>query len=110
MNTRLTQFIPFGNRHHHWYDRYLNGKNLNWMWPAIGGIGLGAGLMYILDPDRGRRRRAIARDKVTSAVNRTGEAIRSKSRDLQNRTRGIAAETGSLLRSDEAAKQSELKQ
>ena len=29
----------------------------------IGGVGLGAALMYIFDPDRGGRRRALIRDK-----------------------------------------------
>ena len=82
------------------------------MWSALGGIGLGAGLgaglMYLLDPDRGSRRRAIARDKITSAVNRTGQAIGEKSRDLRNRARGIAAETGSLLRSSQAAEKADV--
>ena len=32
----------------------------------LGGIGLGAGLMYIFDPDRGRRRRATARDAAAA--------------------------------------------
>lgn len=35
------------------------------------GIGIGAGLMYALDP-QGNRRRALARDKVTKAVHKTG--------------------------------------
>ncbi len=30
----------------------------------LGGIGLGAALMYMVDPDRGKRRRALVRDKL----------------------------------------------
>jgi len=108
MNKRLFQLIPFGNKRQHWYARYLNGKSVNWMWAALGGVGLGAGLMYILDPDRGKGRRAFARDKVTSAVNKTGEAISRKSHDLKERARGVIAETGSFLQSDKAVKESEV--
>ena len=103
MNNYLAQFIPFRNRQHHWYERYFNGNTLNRMWPILGGIGVGAGLMYILDPDRGKARRAVARDKVTGAVNRTGKALGKKSRDLSNRARGVIAETSALFRSDEVA-------
>jgi hypothetical protein len=110
MNIRLAQFIPFGSKRQHWYERYFNGSDVNWMLPVLGGIGLGAGLMYIFDPDGGRSRRAVARDRVTSAANRTGKAIGSKSRDLKNRARGIIAETGSMFRSDEAAEGSGLRQ
>jgi hypothetical protein len=111
MNKRLTQYIPFTGKHQSWHERYLNRvSGANWMWPVIGGIGLGAGLMYILDPDRGSRRRAVARDKITSAVNKTGKAISSKSRDLTNRARGVVAETGSMLRGDEVTERSEQRQ
>jgi hypothetical protein len=34
----------------------------------IGGMGVGASLMYMLDPDRGSRRRALVRDKIISAA------------------------------------------
>jgi uncharacterized membrane protein/osmotically-inducible protein OsmY len=67
----------------------------------LGGIGIGAGLMYVLDPDRGGRRRAIVRDKVVSAANRTPDAIGTTARDLTNRARGIVAEMGSMLSREE---------
>jgi len=99
MNRRLTQFISFGNRRRHWYERYFNGNSVNWMWPTLGGIGLGAGLgaglMYLLDPDLGRSRRAFARNKVTSAVDRTAASISKTSHDLKDRARGVIAETSS---------------
>ena len=57
------------------------------------GIGIGAGLMYILDPDRGRRRRALARDKAVKTWNRSERYLEKVGRDLANRTRGLAQET-----------------
>ncbi|HEU4874987.1 MAG TPA: BON domain-containing protein [Pyrinomonadaceae bacterium] len=53
------------------------------------GLGLGTGLMYLLDPDRGRRRRALLRDKGAWAARKTGDCIRVTARDLRNRTQGI---------------------
>jgi uncharacterized membrane protein len=61
------------------------------------GLGLGAGLMYFLDPDRGRRRRALARDTATHLMNATDDAIGTTSRDLSNRMRGLVAEATSLF-------------
>lgn len=58
------------------------------------GVGLGAALMYLLDPERGRTRRKLLGDKLTRAANVTGDAIAGKSRDLRNRAQGVLAETG----------------
>src|SRR5215510_227962 len=59
----------------------------------LGGIGLGAALMYLLDPDRGARRRALARDKAVHFGRVAGERLGARSRDLRNRARGLAART-----------------
>lgn len=64
----------------------------------LGGLGLGAALMYVLDPERGKRRRALVRDKAVRVASRTGERIEARSRDLRNRVRGVAAEAKSLTR------------
>jgi osmotically-inducible protein OsmY len=58
----------------------------------LGCVGLGLGLMYLLDPNTGRRRRALIRDKARSYWKDTGTAIGKKVRDTQNRARGMAAQ------------------
>lgn len=68
----------------------------------LGGVGLGAGLMYLLDPDGGRRRRALARDKAVHGLKASGKALRRTSVDVGNRTRGLVAGAGSLLRKGSA--------
>jgi uncharacterized membrane protein len=67
------------------------------------GLGLGAGLMYMLDPDRGRRRRALARDTAVHLVNTTNGAIGKASRDFGNRLSGIGAEVNALFRSEKVS-------
>lgn len=64
---------------------------------VVGGVGLGAGLMYILDPDRGRRRRATARDGITKVLHETGDAFDKGLRDLNNRVSGIMMEAVSVV-------------
>jgi len=71
-------------------------------WTLLGsvgaGAGLGAGLMYLLDPQAGRRRRAVAKDKATSALNKGGDTVKRVSHHLGNRTKGLVAAAGSRLR------------
>lgn len=70
------------------------GSSAAWM---LGGFALGALAMFLLDPDRGNRRRALVRDKVYSAGITAQKAIDARSRDLANRARGVRAEVSSAL-------------
>lgn len=63
----------------------------------------GAGAMYLLDPDRGNRRRALLRDQLVHArheLEDAGEGAAGRAQDVTNRARGAAAEARGALRSD----------
>lgn len=62
------------------------------------GVGLGAALMFILDPDRGARRRALVRDKSVKLLRRGGRVVRNRGEDVGNRIAGVAAETRGKLK------------
>jgi uncharacterized membrane protein len=62
------------------------------------GLGLGAGLTYLFDPERGRRRRARLRDTATHAASVTGTAFGKTSRDASNRVRGLVSEATRALK------------
>src|SRR5918995_3287655 len=57
----------------------------------LGGVGLGAALMYAFDPYRGKRRRAGVRDKLVSATDKAADAVSATARDVRNRARGLYA-------------------
>ena len=57
------------------------------------GVGLGMALAFVFDPSRGRRRRALARDKMVRVTRKTRDALDAAARDIANRTKGIAAGT-----------------
>lgn len=63
----------------------------------LSGMSLGAALMYLLDPDKGERRRAVLRDKLVHYSHETGDAADVTARDLSNRVRGLVAEIGNLF-------------
>jgi hypothetical protein len=62
------------------------------------GIGVGALIMYMLDPDQGRRRRALARDQMNSFVTKAERQIGAKARHYSNRARGIVTEATNAMR------------
>lgn len=57
----------------------------------LGGAAIGALAMYFSDPERGKRRRALARDKLRSAMVRGNNAMDVARRDLNNRVQGMRA-------------------
>jgi osmotically-inducible protein OsmY len=67
----------------------------------LGCLGLGAGLMYLLDPNNGTRRRALVRDKARSYWQRQEDFLGKTARDVRDRTRGLVAEARSHLSSTE---------
>src|SRR5215208_4985333 len=65
------------------------------------GIVVGAGAMYLLDPDRGARRRSLLRDQGVHAGHKLSDGLAATARDTRNRTAGVAAEVRSRFRRDE---------
>jgi gas vesicle protein len=70
---------------------------------AVGCCALGAGLMYVIDPQRGRARRAWLMDKTQSIFRRTGRSVYRGGRDLVNRAYGAAHEMGAMGRQETAS-------
>jgi uncharacterized membrane protein len=64
------------------------------------GMLLGAGAMYLLDPDRGARRRSLLRDQLVHAGRKVGDGMSATARDTKNRTLGAVAELKSRLHED----------
>jgi uncharacterized membrane protein len=67
----------------------------------LGAAAAGAISMYLLDPDHGRRRRAVMRDRLANGVSRLDDATTVASRDLRNRAQGVAHEVRSRFTREE---------
>lgn len=67
----------------------------------IAGAGAGAAAMYLLDPDRGGRRRSMLRDKLNSKAGRLANAASGLTHDISNRAYGKLIEARKLFRRDE---------
>jgi osmotically-inducible protein OsmY len=55
---------------------------------AVGCCAMGVGLMYLMDPQRGRARRAWLSDTITGLVRNTGQTFYRTGKDLGNRMTG----------------------
>jgi len=65
------------------------------------GAGIGALAMYILDPQGGRRRRALARDQAIYVLSKGRDAVDATARDMAHRARGVVAEARALAQRGE---------
>ena len=63
----------------------------------LSGLGVGAALMYLFDPNEGNRRRALIRDKATKMNRQTREVMGGRMEDLSNRAKGLLHETKSAF-------------
>ena len=57
----------------------------------LGGAAVGLAAMYLLDPDKGRRRRAVLGDKAASVALDARRALRAAGRDASHRVTGMRA-------------------
>ncbi|MGE0800489.1 MAG: BON domain-containing protein [Lautropia sp.] len=67
------------------------------LWNPVVAILAGAAAMYYFDPDRGRRRRAMLRDRVLATTHGAEGVALAKARHSANRARGLLASTLSRL-------------
>lgn len=65
------------------------------------GAGIGGASMFLLDPDRGARRRALLRDQAVRTARKTRDAAGATGRDLGNRLSGLTSRAAARF-SDEA--------
>ena len=86
-------------RHNHEEWDELPGMALS----ALGCFAAGAGLMYLLDPNRGAYRRHVMRDKTVSALNESGTGLRRTGQYLRDSSRGLVAETRARFRHEVAS-------
>lgn len=56
-----------------------------------GALAAGAFATFFLDPEQGRRRRAIARDRLSSGLRRAADSSQALAHGLRNRTGGLVA-------------------
>jgi len=64
----------------------------------LAGFGAGIALMYYLDPEHGKARRNLLRDKVMSWSRKAAVTARGTAVDVSNRAQGVIHETSSQIK------------
>ena len=65
---------------------------------VAGALAAGVVATFFLDPEQGRRRRAIARDKLASGLRHAGESGQALAGNLRKRSSGLVARARRLSR------------
>lgn len=73
-------------------------EHRNEAFALLAGVGIGAAVMYFLDPRRGNARRAQVVERTSGAIRSATHDMEIRRRDLRNRARGVAAELGASIR------------
>lgn len=70
-------------------------RSAPWHTAGLAGAGVGLGVVteYLLDPSRGRTRRARVRDQARRTIRKAGHGAGIVARDFANRSRGLVAGT-----------------
>lgn len=68
------------------------GDKIGYFFTFLGAMGLGAGLAFLLEPQRGLARRVWVRDKMGRGLRLSGRFFDKRIRDLRNRVQGQVAE------------------
>lgn len=80
------------------YEGHRSGSGASGLISLLGGIAFGALMMYILDPQQGNRRRAMARQKVYGWLNDLRDQGVRQARNASNHLYGTVAENVSRVR------------
>jgi osmotically-inducible protein OsmY len=81
----------------------MNADRQNHTMSLLVGAGIGAALMYFLDPDRGARRRHLVGDQALGMLRKARRDADKAMRDARNRAQGVIAETRAGLTDDDAS-------
>ncbi|MBL8179870.1 MAG: BON domain-containing protein [Bryobacterales bacterium] len=82
-------------RQSEWMDK---AKKAAWLGAGLcAAAGLGAGLMYFLDPHRGKARRNMMRDKCFSLARHGLKEADHRLADFEHRAKGMVAEAKAIL-------------
>ena len=68
----------------------------------LAGALFGAAVAFMIDPDRGKRRRAFVRDQLVSGAHSLDDTVTGVSIDARNRTRGMLHEARTRMTEDDA--------